>query len=100
MGQGVPVGTRVRYLTNDDSARKADSQAPPEVEIGGSTIQIPELLEYSLPHEVRFKRPLQRVGREFLFTGSILMAADGRLYFIPSGEFEGLESIAHADLGD
>lgn len=87
-------------LTNDDITGNAENQAIPEVEIAGSTIQVPELLEYSLPHEVNFKRPLQSVGPEFLFTGSILMAADGRLYFIPSGEFEGLESIAHADLGD
>lgn len=83
----------LRMPKNEEFAQVAPGPVP-EIVFKGSKVSVTELSEYTLSHPVRFLAPLTQMGTEFLFTGSILMSTDGRLYFIPSGEFENLKSIS------
>jgi hypothetical protein len=81
-------------MPEDQEFTQVEPGPVPEIVFKETTISVTELSEYTLTHSVRFKAPLTKVGPEFLFTGSILMSTDGRLYFIPSGEFDNLKSIS------
>lgn len=78
-------------MKKDGEFTPVDAGRVPEIVFEGSKVPVGKLSEYTLSHAVRFKTPLTKTGPEFLFTGSILMSTDGRLYFIPSGQFDELQ---------